>query len=214
MPGKPPRAKPPSQRRNCREPARPGHYDANDERFIAWHEAGHAVSAVVLGMGLESVDILRRRLPDGRLSLGFTKTRPLGFLEIIGKGEDVARPHLGQRITGTLAEAVLNPLAVDSVGSAPDFDSARRIAEVAICRAKDLGGGNMTIEPDEIRRNADRLGRLYGSAYEDANRLVRGHLGAVFRVAKLLRERKRLSGAEVTAVVNDPRVMPTRSPRV
>src|SRR5690349_2619245 len=65
--------KPPSQRGNRLQREQPPDDSEDDDiRFIATHEAGHAVSASVLGMNLFKVDIKRRRMPDGSMSLGFT----------------------------------------------------------------------------------------------------------------------------------------------
>ena len=41
-------------------------YDPNGIRSVAIHEVGHAVAAVVLGLGLKSVNIRQHLLPDGR----------------------------------------------------------------------------------------------------------------------------------------------------
>lgn len=171
MARKSPCVKPPSQRGIRREDARTASYDSNDVRFIATHEAGHAVSAVVLGIGLESADIHRHRLPDGGVSLGFTKTSPLHHTDITGKGEDGAIHHEVQCLTRPLAEAVVNPLAVYTDGDHHDVESARRIAAVALYRAGD-DGGNMTIIPVEIQRNAERLAWLVSAAYEAVGPVV------------------------------------------
>jgi ATP-dependent Zn protease len=199
MARKPSRGKPPSQRTGRRERARRGGHDPNDIRYVATHEAGHAVSAVVLG--LVSVDIHRRLLPNGAVSLGFTQTRPLHYAEVSGKGQEAAMPHLLQRLTGSLAEAAVNRHAKVTGGDAQDLEAARRIAALAICRAVDNGGGKMTITPEELRRNEPRIARLLQAAQEAAARLISEHRETIARVADLLLERKELAGAEVDAIV-------------
>jgi cell division protease FtsH len=201
MARKPSRGKPPIQRTGRREPARRGGDDPNDIRYVATHEAGHAVSAVVLGLGLVSVDIQRRFLPNGAVSLGFTSTRPLLNAEVRGKGEEAAMPHLMQRLTGSLAEAAVNRHAKVTGGDAQDLETARRIATFAICRAVDHGGGKMTITPEELRRNEPRIARFLQAGQEAAARLVSEHRETIARVADLLLERKELAGAEVDAIV-------------
>ena len=52
-------------------------YNPNDIRYIATHEAGHAVSAILLGINLKSVDIMTRRLPNGA---------NFGWIHGLGKG--------------------------------------------------------------------------------------------------------------------------------
>jgi hypothetical protein len=91
-------------------------YDPNDPRFVAVHEAGHAVSAIVLGLNLASVDIKRRRLPDGGISMGFTDTGKTGLEDIGGKGEEAALPHVIQSLTGALAESKVNERLMECNG--------------------------------------------------------------------------------------------------
>src|SRR3954469_17251718 len=91
-------------------------HDPNDNRFIATHETGHAVSAVVLGLPLSAVDIKRRELPGGLTSLGFTGTRPVNTQDVLGRGEGVALPLMVQCLTGMAAEVRVNVLATESSG--------------------------------------------------------------------------------------------------
>ena len=195
----PPHVNLPSQRGIRREDARTEGYDSNDDRFIATHEAGHAVSAVVLGIGLESVDIRRRRL-TGDVSLEFTKTSPLHHTDITGNGEEGVIPHEVQWLTQPLAEAAVNPLAMCTDGDHHDVESARRIVAVELCRADD-DDGDMTFIPEEVHRNAERLAKLVFAAYEDAGRLVREHREAIAGGSDLFLERKTLTGKEVARIV-------------
>jgi hypothetical protein len=79
--------KPPSQRGNRAAKALPNGYDPNDRRYIALHEAGHAVSAVVLGKKLKKVNIKSRVVPGG-VSVGFTDSGRLELMEVAGMGEE------------------------------------------------------------------------------------------------------------------------------
>ena len=88
---------PPSQRGGRRESSGHGEYDPDDTRYVAMHEAGHSVAAVVLGIGMERVDIKRRRFPNGLTSVGYTKM-PMFVEDIAGRAvvlhehDDSARP--------------------------------------------------------------------------------------------------------------------------
>ena len=85
--------------------------------------------------------------------------------------EEGAIHHEVQCLTRPLAEAAVNPLAMYTDGDHHDVESARRIAAVALYRAGD-DGGNMTIIPVEIQRNAERLAGLVSAAYEAVGLVV------------------------------------------
>ena len=178
----------------------------NDIRFIAVHEAGHAVSAIVLGFNLTSVDIKRRRLPNGRTSMGFTDTGRVAVNAVMGNGEDVALPHIAQCLTGPYAESLLNPGVLYHGAASEDMNSARRVAAVALCKATKSRNGMTTIAPEEIERNQDRIHALIMKGNDVAIRVVKDHWIAITQVAELLIERKQLSGAEVAAIVAECQV--------
>src|SRR5271166_2220551 len=156
---KQPRGKPPSQRGNrLVKPPRESDEDLNDLRYIALHEAGHAVSAVVLGMELRRVDIKRRPV-DGGISVGFTDTGRVSLDDILGKGEDVAMPHLILSLTGPLAEVKENEGALDTGAFKKDYAGAHRISAAVYCEfTKTPQGGEFTVE--ELERNKDRIDSL------------------------------------------------------
>src|SRR4051794_25962540 len=134
-----------------------------DPGHTALHEAAHAVSAIVMGIPLRSVDTKARRIGDV-VSCGFTDTGPLNARDVRGKGEDAAMPHLVQKFAGPAAELCVNKLATRDGPGISDFDCARRIAAVAICDATQQADGSMLIPPEELRRNESRLCALLGSA--------------------------------------------------
>jgi ATP-dependent Zn protease len=196
-----PRSKPPSQRGNRHVKSSRENDDLNDIRYIALHEAGHAVSAVVLGTGLRKVDIKRRPLENG-ISLGFTDTGTVKLDDVLGKGEEAAMPHMIQTCSGPLAEMVENKQALAYGGFADDMASAHRIAASAFCNSiiKTESGG--TLPPEEIARNKDRIDKLVESAVRSANELINGHWKAINKVRDLLVRKKELSGEEVACIVN------------
>ena len=73
-------------------------------RYIATHEAGHAVSAVVLGLPLDSVDIRRRTLSDGRISVGFSDTGHIKVNDVKRMDEKTLISHLSSIMAGPIAE--------------------------------------------------------------------------------------------------------------
>jgi hypothetical protein len=179
-------------------------YDPDAPKYIATHEAGHAVSAIVLGLNLKSVDIKRRILGVG-ISVGFTDTGRLGIDDVAGKGEDAALPHLIHTLTGPLAESMVNPFAYEFGGHEMDREDARHIAAAAICEITTMPDGSMGVTADERRRHGPRLDALFDAAASAAYELVVEHWLAIQMVAALLVERKQLSGAEVAAIVNGAR---------
>jgi cell division protease FtsH len=180
-------------------------YDPNDIRYVAIHEAGHAVSAVVLGFNLKSVEIRRRRMPSGQWSLGFTDTGSVVNLEVAGKGEEFVKSYLIQEFSGPMAELQVNDRAAESSALADDLEGARRIAVLAICEASDKGDGTFEINPNEMARNEARLNSLIRNALEATNLLIKDHWSAICRVADLLVTRKVLTGDEVATIVNAAR---------
>jgi hypothetical protein len=182
-------------------------YDANDIRYIATHEAGHAVAAVVLGSRLKSIDLKQRRLPDGRISVGFTDSQ-VDAADVAGKGEAAAMPYLIQTFAGPFAERTINhQLDASCESGGGDKEVARRIAAVAVCEAV-YNDNQMVIPTEEQERNRDRIGKLIEDACEAAMHFVNEHVGTIIEVAEALIEKRELTGDEVAAIVNARRVDP------
>jgi hypothetical protein len=176
-------------------------YDPNDLRFIATHEAGHAVSAIVLGIPLERVDIIPRQSENKPLSVGFTKIRPVDVRDIAGRGEKVAMPHLVRHFTGSFAELAVNPLALECGGDAPDREQAELIAKVAICESIVDESGILRVSAEEVGRTEERWSMLLFAARVLAKDLVDANRGKIAAVANALLERKELTGDEVASIV-------------
>jgi hypothetical protein len=182
-------------------------YDPDALKYVAIHEAGHAVSAIVLGIDLNSVDIKRRRLP-GVISVGFTSTKRLSLGDVAGKGEGVALPHVIQSFTGPIAESMVNPFVCEFGGDEKDRADARLIAAAAICEVTTMPDGSRGVTPDELERHRPRLEALFDSAVSAAYDLVVEYWPAIETVAALLVDREQLSRDEVAAIVDGSRADP------
>jgi hypothetical protein len=86
------------------------------------HQAGHAMAAVVLDLGLKSVDLKRREYENGRLAVGFAAVRGVRAEETVGKGEEVVFPYLIQRLAGGYAESLVHGALQHNDCLEEDFD--------------------------------------------------------------------------------------------
>jgi hypothetical protein len=182
----------------------PDGYDPNDRRFTAIHEAGHAVTAVVLGLPLASVDICEREMSDGGVALGCSDLGILDVMDIIGKGEVAVMPHLIHSMAGAFAEEKVNPQARGRDCNDLDIKHQHRLAMYAMCnptKVKPIFGRLLWV-PGEQKRIEGPVNALKESARTAAARIVAEHWSAIEEVAARLLERERLSGAEVADIVN------------
>lgn len=173
----------------------------NKPRYIAYHEAGHAVSAIVLGFPLKSVDLKRRVLADGELSVGFTDTGKVNAEDVLGKGEEVVAPYLIQGAAGPFAERRIHPDAFKCGAARGDMEAIRKIACTAVCEPTWTLEGRMEITVDEQERNRDKIEALVNSSLALTTEFVNKHWPAIEKVAKQLLKRTSLTGREVAALV-------------
>ena len=162
------------------------------------HEAGHAVAAVVMGMKLNGVDIRRQRLPDGRLSVGYTDC-PVRNKVL---DQESLMPALIQCFAGPLAEMHIHQRAMETTAFEGDREDALRLAALAVCERVDTGDGWEEVPVAEINRNSARIDDLIKLAIEKATELVDEHMSAIAEVADALTDRGSLTGDEVAAIVN------------
>src|SRR5262245_6690436 len=85
--------------------------DSDSPRADAYHEAGHAVAAVVYDVGLISVDIRPQRVPTGGIGRGGANFEMFPEDEIFGQGEVAAMPYLITLFAGVYGEQRVNPSA-------------------------------------------------------------------------------------------------------
>jgi hypothetical protein len=186
--------------RKRRAEARREQYNPNDIRWVAAHEAGHA-AASAFGMPLEFVDVRRRRLPDGQVSLGFTRTPPLNATDIAGLGEDGILPYLIQIMAGPAAEAQVDRRYALKAGcDVRDRQDTYRAAAIALC------GLVKTNDGYEVPRDAKEALVVEGVALcnrakAEATRFVIAYRAAIEAVAAALIRKTSLTGDEVAALV-------------
>ena len=163
----------------------------------AIHEAGHAVAAIALGLGLESVCIEPQEIEDGVMTAGVAE---LPVTTIAGRGEQSAMPLLITLLAGGFATAVVNPCAHREKGYARDHEYARAMAAIAVCTPPETGDWCSELGLEELERNRPRAISLLEAACSATVRFVEDNWHAIEAVADRLFERKKLTGAEVAMI--------------
>lgn len=167
----------------------------------AYHEAGHAVAAVIMGIRLISVDIRPQPLPGGGIGrAGANLVRPLDD-DILGQGEDAVRPFLVTIIAGVFAEQLVNHGAGLEAGHThADGTILQKYATAAVCTPV-REAGEIVIRGNEVQENLDRIGALMEDAKAFAEQLVTNHRQAIEAVATALLKNQILAGDEVEELV-------------
>jgi hypothetical protein len=176
-------------------------FNPDDPRYVAYHEAGHAVAAVVVGIDLKWVDIRPGTLPDGRPVGGFTRIA-IENDDIVGKGEEAALPYMVQGLAGIFTECQINPHNREwQEAAGDDMEDMGRVERLAICESVREDDGHFVFTPEGIQRGAPRMLALRERAMAATMQLIEEHWPAIEQVAARLLERGRLTGAEVAAIV-------------
>jgi hypothetical protein len=177
--------KPPSQREQPK-----------DIRVTAFHEAGHAVALVILGLPLKNVDVLTRRYPDGA-SHGASHSE-VDFSDYVGKGIDAVKPWMIQSLAGPIAELrVHRDSRLATKSGKKDWEMASQFAALANYEGPipEDGNLNLKIDPSRFRPQLE-------AASDEAAKIVGAHWPVIVRVAEMLISRKSLTGDEVAAIVS------------
>lgn len=170
-------------------------------RANAYHEAGHAVAALLMGTGLMSVDIRPQSVPGGGIGRAGTDLARPPDDEILGHGEDAVMPYLVVFFSGVLAEALVNPGAgLEASHSHSDGAMVLRYATGAVCTPV-REGGQIVFRGEEVQRNINRIEALMEKGRKRAEHFVASHRQAITAVATALLEKQILASEEVHELV-------------
>jgi cell division protease FtsH len=196
-----------------------------EKRTTAYHEAGHAVVAVVIPNAdpLHKVSIIPRGM-----ALGVTMQLPIDDKHNYSKVycEDQLAIMMGGRIA---EEIYLNQM---TTGASNDIERASEMARKMVCEwgMSELGplsfgkkeeqiflGREISQHRDYSEETAIRIDeevkRIISTGYSRARAIIEQHSNAMVRVAEALLEREVLDGAEVKTLIdggNLPPMSPNR----
>jgi len=187
-----------------------------EKRFVAYHEAGHALAAKLLPHAdkVHKVTIMPRGM-----SLGQTMQLPTEDRYIMTKSE------LLDRITVLLAGRAAEEMALGEVttGAQNDLEEATELARKMVCdfgMSEEIGpvqlgkkrgpiflGRDLVEERDyseEVANAIDReVRRIIGQCYERARRLLSGNREVLERIVSELMERETLDSEELDRIFEE-----------
>jgi cell division protease FtsH len=199
-----------------------------EKRTTAYHEAGHAVVAVIMPNAdpLHKVSIIPRGM-----ALGVTMQLPTDDKHNYSKVycEDQLAIMMGGRIA---EEIYLNQM---TTGAGNDIERATEMARKMVCEwgMSELGplsfgkkeeqiflGREISQHRDYSEETAIRIDeevkRIISTAYGRARKIIEEHSNAMVRVAEALLEREVLDGGEVKVLIDGgdlPPMSPTNRPQ-
>ena len=167
---------------------------ADDEHWIALHEAAHAVITRRLRLRLAYVDI------DGKHAMA-------EFKQLMATRADV-EAHIVVLLAGRSAEIEFR--GDPSVGANGDLEQATAFALAALSRGG-VGASLVHLTLEVAIRTPTVVAQveaMLDSCAERAERLVKKHRDEIERVAEALIEQRYLDGGEVDAIINPPKRPP------
>jgi cell division protease FtsH len=198
-----------------------------DKRATAYHEAGHALIAMLLP---ESDPVHKVTIIPRGMALGVTQTMPLEDRYNLTKEQILAQ--ITHAMGGRAAEKLV--LNYFSTGAANDLKQATHLARQMICNF----GMNDRIGPvsladddhdvflgrDFLQRREyseqkaqeidEEVARLLSERYDEALEMLTEHRDLLDRVTDALLERETLDGAELTLLIEGQALPPLPSPVV
>jgi cell division protease FtsH len=188
--------------------AQPVEYTVEEKRFIATHEAGHAVVAYLVGVGrkLEVLSIIKRRDALGLLAHSdteerYTRTRSelIASIQINFGGMTAEELFFGESGTGPGGDLTsATTLAAQMVGS---FGMAGTLLSFDAIEAGPIRQGivGKVLGDDEARRSVERI---LEQAKADVRSLLDNHRHLVVALRDSLLENEELVGDEILEVLH------------
>lgn len=179
--------------------ARPGaQVTERDRRITAWHEAGHAVAALLLDEVEDPVAV--SIVPRG----------PAGGVTWMGSSDDLyftrdqAEAQLVVMLSGRVAEEIL--LGGSSTqGASSDLESASSLAHRMVDRYGFTNRG-LTVSSGDNDASRRAVDDLLAAAHRRGTELLRAEVSLLESVAGLLLDRDRLDGPELRRLRGDSSV--------
>jgi hypothetical protein len=173
----------------------------HEQAGTAFHEAAHAVAAILSGISLEQVELGWKEEEDGRISLGRTTALLLPATAFAGKGEKAVMSYLTYFFAGAIAELYINQHVIeDNESFNGDAKSARNYATMAICTPIRVGN-QMSIPLELQAENSEEIAVLLAKAFANAKDFVQVNQVSISNVAEALITGGRLTADQVANIV-------------
>ncbi len=175
------------------------------QTLIAYHEAGHAFSAVVNGLAFSGVWIIAVK-PGDHIADGVTAgqvTRNLDRPSFFGRLE-AAKLEVIQAIAGPIAECLPTGTKPDFDGNPGDMNNARAVLRFAFCPHTINAEGEAEFKPEDLNATHGQIQAIFDECLPKAVDLVRSNIPAIVRIANALIAKHRLTPDEVRALVYPP----------
>ena len=173
-------------------------YDEQVIRKTAYHEAGHAVVAALLGLKPAYVTIAARNGYGGYVQYGEEDKFDLSREECLNR--------ICAAMAGRAGEVCFYGDGGVTTGAGGDIRAATEMARRMVCSYGMERDMLCYIERDETAEKADvgmRVQEILAEQYERALRLVRDNTCKVEAVAKALLERESLTDRELSEILSD-----------
>ncbi len=175
-----------------------------EQRILAYHEAGHALMAHLMGdlMPVQKVTIIGR---GDALGLAYYLPTEDRYLHTKEEFLDVMKVALAGRAAEELVFGRVTNGASNDLEKVTDI--ARRMvfeygmSEVAAART--MRADNYALSEETKRMRDSEQARLTDHAYEEAMRLLGKHRGALDRLANALLEKETIDGEELKELLGD-----------
>lgn len=163
---------------------------------VAYHEAGHAVAAVMLELAVRRVTIIQDEEAYGRVS---RRSPPLHVMDALETGDMWQHPDAFVRGVSEIIMAMSGGIAgLRGTGANLDWESPEFAADEEVWLA---WAEQMTVS--NVFEDARERDALLGWLRTRAEVLLNQNWSAVEAVATKLLQRRTLTGSQVTKIVNE-----------